>query len=665
MLFRKTLSAVALMLAVTSVSLVASAQITMQAEAQRMGQSRSPGRAFPGSTTPAVATAARTSRLIIKFKDEAAAGVGTRISPQAALSGRERIAALNASGQLAYLKSVTRQTHVALTSQPLTRAEMASLTRQLAQDPRVEYAEMDEKAYPHFAINDPLYNPTTMWNFQAPGLYAGGANLTNAWNRTAGGNPVSGAGVVIAVLDTGYLPHADLTANLVSGYDFVSDPADRDPVPGRDGDARDPGNWNADATIADCPVRDSTWHGTRVAGIISATGNNHAGSIGAAYGAKVLPVRVLGACGGYISDIAAGIYWAAGLHVDGVPDNTAHVARVINLSLGASGACSNTFQSAVAAVRSAGSVVVASTGNDGSLNTITQPANCAGVIAVTAHTSTGVSPSYASVGPGTTLSAPGGISYPNAPADGNGIFSTANTGTTVPVADAYTYGSGTSFAAPHVAAVAALLFQAKPTITPDELQSRLTSSARAFPTGLYSYCDGKTTCGAGLLDADAALALVQADTAPYTHASANRPNPVARGVTVQLTGIATPGAGSGMGTTISSVAWTQIAGPTVDITGGNTTVASFTTPAIATSSDLLVFRFRATSADPVSLVTRTSDSLVFVTLAPFLAPPPPPPPSGGGGGGTLQWGELLALLTLCSRVWVMRRQSGTTPSQGK
>ena len=407
-------------------------------------------------------------------------GVGTRVSPQATLSGHERIAALNASGKLAYLKSVTRQTHIALTRHPLTRAEMVSLTRQLAQDPRVEYAEVDEKAYPHVAINDPLYNTATMWNLQAPGLYAGGANLTNAWNRMVGGTPVSGAGAVIAVLDTGYLPHADLIANVVSGYDFVTDPADHDPVPGRDGDARDPGNWNADATIADCAVQDSTWHGTRVAGIVSATANNHTGIIGAAYGAKVLPVRVLGACGGYISDIAAGMYWAAGLHVDGVPDNTAHIAKVINLSLGASGACSSTFQSAVTAVRGAGSVVVASTGNDGSPDTITQPANCAGVIAVTAHTSTGESPSYANVGPGTTLSAPGGISYPSGPADGNAIYSTANTGTTVPVADAYAYGSGTSFAAPHVAAVAALLFQTKPTITPDELQSRLTSSARAF-----------------------------------------------------------------------------------------------------------------------------------------------------------------------------------------
>ena len=657
---RKTLSAVALMLATTSVSLVASAQIMMQAEAQRMGQSRSPGRAFPGSPTPAAATPVRMSRLIIKFKDDAAAGVGTRVSPQATLSGHERIAALNASGKLAYLKSVTRQTHVALTRHPLTRAEMVSLTRQLAQDPRVEYAEVDEKAYPHVAINDPLYNTATMWNLQAPGLYAGGANLTNAWNRMVGGTPVSGAGAVIAVLDTGYLPHADLIANVVSGYDFVTDPADHDPVPGRDGDARDPGNWNADATIADCAVQDSTWHGTRVAGIVSATANNNTGIIGAAYGAKVLPVRVLGACGGYISDIAAGMYWAAGLHVDGVPDNTAHIAKVINLSLGASGACSSTFQSAVTAVRGAGSVVVASTGNDGSPDTITQPANCAGVIAVTAHTSTGESPSYANVGPGTTLSAPGGISYPIGPTDGNAIFATANTGTTVPVADAYAYGSGTSFAAPHVAAVAALLFQTKPTITPDELQSRLTSSARAFPTGIYSYCSGKTTCGAGLLDADAAIALVQADTAPYTQASANRPNPVARGISVQLTGVATPGAGSSVGTTISSVAWTQIAGPAVVITGGNTTVASFTTPAIATASDLLVFRFRATSADPVSLVTMASDSLVFVTLAPFTAPPPS---TGGGGGGALQWGELLALLTLCSRVWFMRRQSGTTPRQ--
>jgi serine protease len=447
-------------------------------------------------------------RLIVKYRDDALA----RVEHRKPLSGIARAGDLNALGlhtkgsrkalHLAYLKSISAQTHVMLSEAALSRADMRALARTIESDPRVEYAEIDERVYPAaFTPNDPDY-ATSQWNLKsptAPDSEIGGANLPDAWGLAVGGQSLNGSGVTVAVLDTGYRAHTELAANLVfPSYDFVSaDSANNFGTAhdgdGRDADAQDPGDWGCPSPPP-APLSNSTWHGTRVAGIIGAAGNNGIGTIGAAYGAKILPVRVLGVCGGFTSDIAAGIQWAAGLGVPGVPNNTAHIAKVINLSIGASGSCSATFQDAITAARNAGSVIVAATGNSdsGGATTISSPANCNGVIAVTAHDRNGDSPNYANVGIGTSISAPGGSGV-------DGIYSTSNSGTTIPIADTYTTGFGTSFAAPHVSAVAALLFQIRPTISPDAVLHYLTANARAFPTG--GYCDvHRPNCGAGLLD---------------------------------------------------------------------------------------------------------------------------------------------------------------------
>lgn len=154
----------------------------------------------------------------------------------------------------------------------------------------------------------------------------------------------TGAGVIVAVIDGGYRPHADLNPNMLAGYDFISADPDgsfttANDANGRDSDATDPGDWSAQG---DCAPANSSWHGTHVAGIIAAVTNNNAGVAGAAFNARLLPVRVLGVCGGYVSDIAAGMRWAAGLPVPGVPANT-QIAKVLNLSLGRQGNCSPTF----------------------------------------------------------------------------------------------------------------------------------------------------------------------------------------------------------------------------------------------------------------------------------------------------------------------------------
>ncbi len=583
-------------------------------------------------------------RLIVKFKTPTA----TRF---AADSTRDHIRALNVPGgvqvlgqkavALDYLKSVSEQTHVLHIDQALNREEVTALARQLAQDANVEYAEVDERVLPHFAPNDPEYG-TSQWAWQSATTHAGATNTSAAWNKlTTGGQALSGSGVVVAVLDSGHITHADLSANILPGYDFIS----LDTLPyapfstandgdGRDANAADPGNWNTD-TRNNCKTSNSSWHGSRVASVVAAIGNNTTGMLGVAYGAKVLPVRVLGVCGGYLSDIAAGMRWAAGLSVAGTPNNP-HPAKVLNLSLGSEGTCPSTFQDAINDVRAAGSLVVVSTGNEGATDSITQPANCKGVLAVTAHAQNGGSPSFANVGPGTTISAPG-VS----------ILGTSNSGpngpTASPAGDSYVAGSGTSFSAPMVSGVAALLLQIKPTMGVDELTSRLVDSARAFPSG--TYCAGKTACGAGMLDADAASALVLADAAPTTSASASSTDPVARGAVVTLTGNATAGATGGG--SISSVRWTQVAGPTVTLIGANSPSASFTTPSTSDTTGI-TFQFQATASNSLSSSSRVSITMVS-------APNPVSSTGGGGGGGALNWIELVALagMALLSR-WMQR-----------
>ncbi|WP_186112863.1 S8 family serine peptidase, partial [Burkholderia gladioli] len=140
-----------------------------------------------------------------------------------------------------------------------------------------------------------------------------------AWNVTKG-SPT----VVTAVLDTGYRPHADLMGNLLSGYSFISNVNTSNNGLTRNPDATDPGDWvtqqeldNANGPYYHCANQpsDSSWHGTRVMGVIGATANNGTGIAGANWFGKIQPVRALGKCGGTTSDIADAMRWAAGISV--------------------------------------------------------------------------------------------------------------------------------------------------------------------------------------------------------------------------------------------------------------------------------------------------------------------------------------------------------------
>ncbi|HET7795418.1 MAG TPA: S8 family peptidase, partial [Rhizobacter sp.] len=317
----------------------------------------------------------------------------------------------------------------------------------------------------------------------------GGLNLPPAWDLS------TGSGVVVAVIDTGYRPHADLAANIVGGYDFINDTTNGNDSSARDSDARDPGDY---ATYGQCGLfsssHNSSWHGTHVAGTIAAVTNNGSGVAGVAYGAKVQPVRVLGACGGYTSDIADAIVWASGGSVSGAPANP-NPARVINMSLGGSGSCDSTSQNAINSARSRGTVVVVAAGNSNANASGFSPAGCSGVIAVAATNRSGGRASYSNYGSVVAVAAPGGDTSGGS---ANGILSTLNSGSTTPGNDSYAYYQGTSMASPHVAGVVALMLSRNPSLTPDQVASLLKSSARAFP----STC---SQCGAGIVNAYAAV----------------------------------------------------------------------------------------------------------------------------------------------------------------
>lgn len=341
--------------------------------------------------------------------------------------------------------------------------------------------------------NDPRYNE--QWDlFEA----AGGLNLPEAWDITAGSEEV-----VVAVVDTGVLPHADLRGQILPGYDFISDPFIANDGDGRDDDPTDPGDW---IEPFDCdPFQwvgmDSSWHGTHISGTVAAKANNDMGVAGIASNVKILPVRVLGKCGGQWSDVIDGMRWAAGLKVEGVPINP-YPAKVLNFSLGATASCEKVMQDAVTEIIEKGVVLVVAAGNQEGNITDYTPANCDGVIGVAANNREGGLAFYSNFGDKVTVTAPGGELM--AIDDKDGILSTLNEGKTSAAADSYAFYQGTSMAAPHVSGVVALIMSIAPTTTPNQVIQILKRTVKAFPTEAKNACD-ITRCGAGIVDAGAAV----------------------------------------------------------------------------------------------------------------------------------------------------------------
>ena len=365
----------------------------------------------------------------------------------------------------------------------------------LRRDPSVKYAEIDRILKPTFAPNDPLYTGNASFNQWHYYESTGGINLPSAWDLA------TGSGVVVAVIDTGITAHPDLDANIVAGYDFITLPTTSNDLDGRDANPSDPGDWVvADECPSDPAASNSSWHGTHVAGTIAAVTNNAIGVAGVAFNAKVMPLRVLGKCGGSTSDIDDAIVYAAGGTVagaGGLPITNANPVEVINMSLGGAGSCSASSQAAINYAISRGVVVVVAAGNDNLDASGFEPANCNGVVVVGATQRAGARSSYSNFGPAVDVSAPGG-------GDGNYVLSTFNHGTTVPTTSGYAGYSGTSMAAPHVAGTVALM-QSRSVASPSVVESVLKSTARALPAPCPE------GCGAGIINAAAALGATQLD----------------------------------------------------------------------------------------------------------------------------------------------------------
>ncbi len=427
-----------------------------------------------------------------------------------------------------------------------------AVARQLETRSDVVYAEPDLWVYPSATSpvipNDPTFaSQWDLWDSTAVTPSGGySSKAPAAWGRTTGRSAI-----VVAVIDTGLTVHPDVTTSvtaptgsdpIVAGYDFVGlDDINPGGAPdlraftandgnGRDADPSDPGDWvttseaaGGDPTYGDffkgCFPENSSWHGTHVTGTIVAKQDNSIGISGIAPGVKVQPVRALGKCGGYSSDIDAAIEWASGGSVAGVPPN-ATPATVINMSLGGAGSCLTSTQAAINGARSRGTTVVVAAGNSAatvqpssptSSSTGSQPADCAGVIAVTASTRAGTLASYSNFGTvagNVTIAAPGGDGQN--PSSGN-IISTVNPGTQGPVepvdatsSNAYAAYAGTSMATPHVAAAVALIQSrlAHTPFTPDQVKARLIATSTPFPAA--AHCT-TVKCGAGILNIGAAL----------------------------------------------------------------------------------------------------------------------------------------------------------------
>ncbi len=589
----------------------------------------------------------------------------------------------------------------------LNKTELRKVLSKLNANAEVEFAVEDKRRYAHALTNDPLITAssgrTGQWYLNSPDAnseWVAAINAISAWDFSTGG--AAGNGVIVAVVDTGIRPdHEDLAGKLLPGYDFV----DCDQLPctgsgltyfiandgdGWDSDPQDPGDWVSSEDKANhpgifdnsCDTGDSSWHGTRVAGIIGAATNNGKGIAGIGYNARILPIRVLSKCGGYDSDITAGMRWAAGLAVPGAARSNPNRAQIINLSLGSADTCNQLYMTTINEIRALGISVVASAGNDSAATNV--PANCPGVIGVVAIRNAGTKVGFSSLGTEVTISAPGG----NCGTGTNCAFSidtTTNLGTqsttqtcptpqnanakclTTPGVNDYTDqlnpNLGTSFSAPIVSGTIALMLGANPNLTPDVIIAKLKATATAFPQTATNSCVAPTgttplannesecncttsLCGAGMVNA---LKAVQSVALPTIVITGN--STVAQGGTDVLdASTSTTANGSQL-----TYAWSIVSDTSNAATPRSGSTASFTVMA-PNADENLVVRLRATdslnntaskdftivvgaggssssSASSINASSSSSSSIVTVSGATH-------------GGGELTWQWLISLTVL-------------------
>jgi hypothetical protein len=240
-------------------------------------------------------------RMIVKYRDPAITAGAQRnqpLPPQLV-----NALAAKAGQQVAPERAMAGGAYVVRLFQALPADQAQSLAGFLRTDASIEYALPDLLKQPSLVPNDPSYS--SQWHYQSPPTESGGANLPPAWTITTGSS-----NVVVAVIDTGILPHPDLVGRYLGGYDMISDALVANDSDGRDSDPTDPGDWittseNHSGYFQGCPVANSSWHGTHVSGTIGAATNNNTGVAGINWVSSILPVRVLGKCGGYTRPISS------------------------------------------------------------------------------------------------------------------------------------------------------------------------------------------------------------------------------------------------------------------------------------------------------------------------------------------------------------------------
>ncbi len=264
----------------------------------------------------------------------------------------------------------------------LPASTVRSVAKLLNAMPEVAQVSPDLVATTDAVPNDSYFpQQTNLWSPAAAADSSGSAadysiDAPAMWDATQGRKSV-----VVAVVDSGIVAHPDLAKQTVPGWDMIADSHNSGDGGGRDSNAADPGNGSNGKY---CTAHSSTWHGTHVAGIIGALRNNKIGVSGIAPGVTLQPVRVAGQCGASMSDVVAGIRWASGGDVPGIPRNKTP-ADVINLSLSSTvtdNLCPAAYQDVIDEARARGVVVVASAGNQGKVVLSRTPANCNGVLSV-------------------------------------------------------------------------------------------------------------------------------------------------------------------------------------------------------------------------------------------------------------------------------------------
>lgn len=391
----------------------------------------------------------------------------------------------------------------------LPAAKVRALSADVNALPGVSHASPDLVVTTDAVPNDPYFpQQTNLWTpaaasdteeepTEAAPDYS--IDAPKIWDATKGRKSV-----VVAVIDGGLVSHPDLAGQTVPGYDMIADSRNAKDGSGRDSNPADPGN-GSDGSY--CSAHPSTWHGTHVAGVISAL-HNSIGVSGIAPGAALQPVRVVGQCGATMSDVVAGIRWASGGEVPGVPLNKTP-ADVVNLSLSSDvvdNQCPTLYQDVINEARARGAVVVVSAGNQGKSYLSRTPSNCAGVLSVGATDVDGSPTSYTNAGRTIGMMAQGGEV-----GEGQGIWSTVDAGTLGPARSTYGQLAGTSMAAPAVSAAAALVLSLG-NFTNDQVVQVLKASALKPPRleGYYTCLSEDPTtgaersvCGAGILNVSA------------------------------------------------------------------------------------------------------------------------------------------------------------------